>query len=374
MVPLPFADAPPPDGTLADACGDEPERRSASGCGSRTGNEVARRPRRLADRPAARRRSSSCSSPGSSPGSSGAWSARRSSSWSSSTATPRRGRCRRSAWRRRRRHRRGPPPRRPGRRRSPPSSRRPARSLIWVIAILLVLGELEHRPGPADRRRRDRRRRPRLRRPEPRQGLRRRPVHAHRGPVRHRRRPSTSAWPAAPSSGSRLRTTVAARPGRHGVARAERRDPAGRQPLEAVVGRRARRAVAYDADLGTTREVVHDVAEEVCESERLRRRRAGRAGAARRRGGQRPTAVTLRLLVQDRTRAPSSACSGRCARRSRPASTAGVDVAAAAAAAPTPERAARRTAPGRCRRDRPAPTCRRAMIDAVRGGRSVRRG
>ena len=61
----------------------------------------------------------------------------------------------------------------------------------------------------------------------------------------------------------------AARPGRHGVARPERRDPPGRQPLQAVVGRRARRRRRLRRrPRAWPAQVVHDVGRRRCASRR----------------------------------------------------------------------------------------------------------
>ena len=101
----------------------------------------------------------------------------------------------------------------------------------------MVLGEIGINLGAAARRRRHRRHRHRLRRPEPGEGLPLRRVHAHRGPVRRRRRRRPRRGHRHGRGGDAA-VDAAARRERHGVARAERRDPAGRQQEPAVVARR----------------------------------------------------------------------------------------------------------------------------------------
>ena len=187
MPSLPLADAPPPRPGLADACGERSRRRLRVGVGRAPTNEtlakladwligrpltvVADPRRRLGRRPARPARRPQGDLPG----------RRR------PTATRRARALQRVGVRRRRRRPRSRiPAARPGR-----------TSIPTVVASTVTRADLgdrraprarraRHRPGPADRRRRHRRRRPRLRRPEPRQGLRHRPVHADRGPVRHR--------------------------------------------------------------------------------------------------------------------------------------------------------------------------------------------
>ena len=210
--------------------------------------------------------------------------------------------------RRRRRPRRGGAGAADGRRRrtdaSPsrtPAATARATSIAAVVTSTVTRGHLgdrhaararraRRRPGPADRRRRDRRRSPSASAP---------------------RTSSRTASPACScsiedqygigdsvdlgvASGAveriTLRTTVLR--GQDGtvwhVPNGEIRRVGNRSKLYSVAVLDVH--VAYDADLGRTRQVVHDVAQEVCESRGLRRRRAGRARAARRRGGRRPTA------------------------------------------------------------------------------------
>ena len=176
------------------------------------------------------------------------------------------------------------------------------------------------RPGPADRRRRDRRHRPRLRRPEPGQGLHHRAVHADRGPVRHRRRRRPRGGQRHASSGSRCAPPCcAARTARCGTSRTARSGGSatarscGRSPCSTSSSPTTPTSPA-------TREVVHAVAEELVEDDGFAGDVLGRARAARRGVGdarrRRPAAARA-----GPTRAPSSGCSGRCARRSRAPST-----------------------------------------------------
>ena len=141
-----------------------------------------------------------------------------------------------------------------------------------------------------------------------------------RGPVRHRRR-------RRPRRGDRRRRADhaahdgAARPGRHGLARPQRRDPPGRQPLQAVVGRRARRRRRLRRrPRPRPAHVVHDVADERRASRATSRAtcstRPSCSASSRRRRGRDAAAAR-----QDQARAPSSGCSGRCARRSSSPST-----------------------------------------------------
>ena len=114
----------------------------------------------------------------------------------------------------------------------------------------------------------------------------------------------------------------AARPGRHGVARPERRDPARRQPLASCGRSPSSTSSSPTTPTSTRRAQVRRTTspQAVCESSEF----AGDVLAAPELLGVESVSadgVTLRLLVKTAP-APSSGCSGRCARRSSSASTA----------------------------------------------------
>ena len=338
MLPLWLAAAPPDDGGLVEACGDGSRRGLRGRVGPHRRHDAGQA-RRLVHRPAAlgdhhprRRLDRRPDRPA--PRAQGRVPRRR-----RPTGTRRRGRCSTSGVATSVADRRRPRGGRPGRRRSRPSWPRRSTVVIWVIALLARARRARHRPGPADRRRRDRRHRHRLRRPEPGQGLRRRAVHADRGPVRHRRRRRPRRGDRRRSSGSRCaRRCCAARTARCGTSRTARSggSATGRKLWSVAV---LDVVVAYDADLaGRPARCVARRRRPRCASRRTSPATCSRRRSCSASSRSRPTGCAA-AAREDRRRAPSSGCSGRCARRSRSPSTAPASTCSRTAAAVAPDEA-----------------------------------